>query len=176
MSLELCKSIQESAADTGAATVILADVSGSMRDAGKIGMLRQALATIWPEARKARLFAFADSVTACSEPSELPDPYGGTEMDLALDRAAALMPAKVIVISDGLPSSEERTLDAASRVPGVIDVVYCGPESDRRAVAFMRRLGSIGGGQTVIRDIAKTRALLAPVLREMLALPNPIAL
>ncbi len=173
MSLELCKSIQESTADTGAATVIIVDCSGSMRDSDKMGMVTRALETIWPEAKKARLLAFGDAVEACATPADLPKPDGGTAMHLALKRAAVLMPAKVIVISDGLPDDQDEALRAAGHVPGVIDTIYCGPDGDRRAIAFMNKLGSIGGGQSVIRDIAKTRELLAPVFREMLGLPAP---
>ncbi len=47
-------------------------------------------------------------------------------------------------------------------------------ESKSPEVGKALKLGAIGGGQTVIRDIAKTKALIAPILRDMLALPAPM--
>ncbi len=175
MTTQLATTVQDSANDTGAAVVILCDVSGSMRGK-RIERLRQALQNLWPEIRKARLLAFSDEVKAVAEPQSLPEPGGGTVMHLALYAAAKLMPAKAILISDGLPEDQERALVAASCVPGVVDVIFVGDADDKQATDFMMKLARIGGGQSVVRDIGKSAALLAPTLREMLALPSPIAL
>jgi hypothetical protein len=157
------------------AVVILADVSGSM-EGPPIARLTEALTSIWPEIKGAKLISFADSPMEVEHPSKLPEPGGGTALHWALTAAAAFDPAKVIVISDGEPDNETAALAAARDIPGVIDVIFCGSESNENAIAFMRKLSRLGGGQTILRDLHDAKALIAPVLRDLLQLPGPIAL
>jgi UDP-N-acetylmuramyl tripeptide synthase len=78
------------------------------------------------------------------------------------------------VISDGLPDSQESALASAERITGIIDVIYCGPDSDAGAIAFMQRLARTGGGRVVVNDIRRNdRASLAIAVRKTLALPAP---
>lgn len=155
------------------AVVILCDVSGSMRGR-KIERLRKELGRLWPEIR-ARLMWFADGNGWIDGPAQLPGPEGGTYLADALDRAATVFPSEVIVISDGLPESEDRALEAAARLPGIINVVFVGGDDDMRGAEFMRRLARAGGGVMVHKDLAKNLSIEGD-LRGMLALPPPIAL
>lgn len=163
----------------GTGIVILADVSGSMDEpAGgrrKIDVLRAALVGVWPELPGASLLAFSDRVTRLSSPAELPAPSGATALHLALDAAAQARPAKTLVISDGQPDAAAAALASADRLPGRIDVIYCGPDSDKEAIAFMYRLARVGGGSVVVRDVAReSRPQLGGAIRAALGLPAPI--
>jgi Mg-chelatase subunit ChlD len=155
------------------ATVILADVSGSMRGA-KIQRLRSELGKLWPEIT-ARLMSFADRLNWIENPSHLPEPSGGTDLAGALDLAATVWPAEVIVISDGMPADEDAALRAAERIPGTISVLFVGSDDDQRGLVFLRRLAAVGGGQFAHRDLGKTIGI-AGEIRSMLALPPPISL
>lgn len=162
----------------GAGVVILADVSSSMDErAGlrrKIEVLAEALNGLWPELRGARLIAFGSTAREVGSPSDLPAPSGGTALHLALEEAAAGRPGKTVVISDGRPDSESAALAAADRLPGVIDVIYCGPDSDQQAIDFMYRLARAGGGRIFIRDIARDPGLrLGSAIRALVGLPAP---
>ena len=166
----------------GTATVLLADVSSSMAESAgarpKIALLREALDSVWPSVSGAVLVAFGSIAAAVRSPADLPAPAGGTALHLALDAAAAHRPRKTVVVSDGRPDSEDAALDAAHRLPGLIDVIYCGPDSDAQAIDFLRRLARLGGGRVVVADVAREAArtgrpsLVAPV-RQVLGLPAP---
>jgi hypothetical protein len=165
-------------AGAGAAVVILCDVSSSMDErAGsrrKIDLLREALDSVWSELPDARLVAFASTPTDLAGPSDLPAPAGGTALHLGLDAAARHRPGRTVVISDGQPDSETAALDAAGRLPGQIDVIYCGPDSDTGAIDFMTRLARLGGGRVVVRDVVRMgRPALGPAVRSVLGLPGP---
>ena len=142
--------------------VILADTSGSMADrAGnktKIDILRDAVAGAWNslEPGHRRLVRFDSAAVLLESPDGLNDPDGGTAMDAGLRAAAGLDPGRLIVISDGLPNDEAAALAAADLLPCRIDVIYCGPDSDAGAIAFMRRLARTGCGECVTEDIGRT--------------------
>jgi hypothetical protein len=161
----------------GAGVVILADVSSSMNEAcgqlRKIDVLRNALAGLWPELSVAQLVAFSSTSSPIDSPDDLPRPNGGTALHLGLDAAAQYHPAKTVVVSDGRPDSEAEALAAADRLRGIIDVIYCGPDSDVQAIEFMYRLARTGGGRVVVRDISRNHSLLAPAIRVTLGLPAP---
>ena len=156
-----------------ASTIIIADVSGSMRG-DKIERLRRELKNLWPEIT-ARLLAFSDRMHWCDGPSDLPNPMGGTNLKLAFETVAALWPSEVILVSDGRPQDEQGALDAAELIPGTISVLFVGDESDSTGADFMRCLAALGGGLFAHRDLAKNLAI-DENLRAMLSLPAPIAL
>lgn len=162
----------------GASTVILADVSGSMKERAmegtKIARLKDALKAIWAETPGAVLIAFSFDARRVETPKDLPEPSGGTDLHLALMEASRLAAAQVIVISDGRPSDPERCLEIAAEIPGTIDALYIGPETDVEAIQFMHRLGRAGAGDVVVADLTKVKSIVAP-LRGMLGLPAPIA-
>jgi hypothetical protein len=174
-STELATDVQSSAQDIGCAVVILCDLSSSMQGK-RIQRLREALESIWATMPRARILGFASTVFSIAEPRTIPEPSGSTALHLALDAASILRPAKVIVMSDGQPDDEDAALAMAQKIPGIIDIFFCGDDQDRKGITFMHKLARVGGGRVVVKDIAKTRELLGPVLRDMLSLPAPISL
>ncbi len=65
-------------------------------------------------------------------------------------------------------------LKAADELGCRIDVLYCGPDSDITALAFMRSLARVGCGECVVEDVVRAASglrLVAAVKR--LALPAP---
>lgn len=173
----LIKQASELPAETGAteqyksrlakatdAIVVLADVSGSMSEPvghkRKIDILREALHYALNGGEE--LIAFASTPTGAT-PATLPEPAGSTALHLALVEANRHSPRKTLVISDGRPDDESRALDAAAALSGTIDVIYCGPDDDQQAIAFMRRLARIGGGQVHVHDIRRDGADADPL-------------
>jgi hypothetical protein len=162
----------------GAAVVVLADCSSSMAErAGartKADLLAEALDSVLPDLPGATLIGFATTAAGLPSAAHLPAPAGGTALHLALDLAAGLRPGRTLVVSDGRPDDEARALAAAGGLPGIIDVIYCGPDDDAAAIDFMRRLARLGCGRVVVRDVVRDRtARLAPAARALLGLPGP---
>lgn len=153
----------------GDAVVILADVSDSMAESAggksKYQVLKDALRQVMPNAPKARLIAFSSLATFHSDPQSLPAPSGSTALHLAIESAQGFCPRRTIVISDGRPDSEQMALDAADRLSGRIDVIYCGPEEDYQAISFLQRLARSTGGS--YQGTAPTK-LIEPVRRLLL--------
>lgn len=175
---ERIERVQARQAHAGTARVLLLDVSSSMDErAGakrKIDILRDALEGTYPQMPDAQLVTFASTVAEIRLPENLPAPAGGTALHLGLDAAAAHRPASTLVISDGRPDDEDRALEAAERLTGAIDVIYCGPDDDRQAVDFMRRLARVGGGRVHVHDLRREAGggrALAGTVRAALALP-----
>ncbi len=152
----------------GTTQVVVLDVSSSMAEmAGaqtKIELLRDALAGAPP----ARLIAFGSTAAEIASAVDLPAPSGGTAMHLALDLAATMHPWRTLVISDGQPDSEDSAIAAAARLPGTIDVIFCGPDSDTAARAFLMRLARAGCGRYVGHDLRVGPRTLAPAVHLML--------
>lgn len=154
-------------------TVILADISISMDSIAwggqrKIDILRSAV-RLAREARDARLFVFSAETR---EVEDIPDSTeANTALHTALERVAALDPGVTLVICDGVPDDRARALEAAKKFRGVIDVLYIGPESDTQAIAFMRKLASVAGGDIrtydvlMLGDAQQMRAQIAGLLQ-----------
>lgn len=153
--------------------VVLADVSGSMSDViGSSGLpkwqhLAIALKDVLTLHPKIRLVAFHSYPVELKNPAELPEPAGGTALDEALKMAAKYKPRKTIIISDGLPDDGKAALDAADKMTGQIDTIYCGPDS-HPAVEWLKKLSRSTGGIQVVWDGYKqqltsaVRGLLGP--------------
>jgi predicted metal-dependent peptidase len=160
----------------GSATVVLADVSGSMAEpAGqklKIDVLREAMQTAVPA--DAIIIAFSSLPRQISSAAQLPHPDGGTALHLALDEAAKHRPRYTLVITDGRPDLPEVALERVTSLPGILDVIYCGPDSDIEAILFIRKLAQAGGGQAHVHDIRQAAAqrALAPAIRAALEAPR----
>lgn len=144
--------------------VILADVSGSMREpaAGtrtKHDLLTEVLAALWPEITRgsssATLCAFASGVTECSSPATLNAPDGGTSLAAAITHAASTNPRVTVLLTDGRPDDEQGAFRAADKLPGRLDVVYIGPESDVVAQRFLAELARRRGGTYTTVDLVK---------------------
>jgi Mg-chelatase subunit ChlD len=160
--------------DDGASLVILADTSGSM-EGEKIERLKRSLNDIWKERPGARLMAFSSTLAWCDGPYDLPPAYGGTDMDRALEAAALVWPGEVLVISDGLPGNQARTLEAARQIPGTISTLFVGDDEDQEGAEFLRKLAALGGGEYCHKDLSKHPSIVSE-LRSLLALPAPITM
>ena len=168
--------VKRDAPEDPAAVVILCDLSGSMRGE-PVNRLREHLAQMWAEVEMfTELWGFNEKAFLVDCPEKLPVPCHGTMLADAFRQIARRWPSRVILISDGLPDNEAEAETEASRLPGTIDAIFVGPETDDRGIAFMRRLTTANGGQTVVRDLHTSKAILAPAIREMLSLPAPIEL
>ncbi len=136
--------------------VILADISASMGGPAwgaqrKIDVLREAVAGALKQAG-AKLFVFSSDVR---EVSGIPEPENNTNLAGALNEVQKLDPGVTLVISDGQPDNASAALAAARQFRGVIDVLYIGPESDRAAIEFMKRLAAAAGGDVRTHDVAR---------------------
>lgn len=155
------------------AVVILADASDSMGNfvgsRRKIEILRDALAQIWPQSN-ATLIAFSSLPSFLPDPSALPAPFGSTALHLAIDAAQSLKPARTLVISDGQPDEKQAAIEAADKLTGQIDVIYCGSDSDLEAIAFMRQLARRSGGRCVVTPQNAARFNLIEPVRRLLLL------
>lgn len=151
--------------------LLLCDVSGSMDEpAGsrkKIAVLQDTLDQIRPQFPAARIVAFNSTVQETFD--SLPPPDGSTALHYALEYAQQYHPQHTIVISDGQPDDEAAALKATEKLTGIIDVVYCGPDSDKAAIAFMQRLARSAGGRVVRTDWNRTNGrALAPTVWQLL--------
>lgn len=167
-------------ADAGTHVLALADTSSSMDEpAGgrrKIEILREALNTVLCERPEIRLFCFDSIAREVTAAAPLPEPSGGTALHLAIELAREFSPRQTVVISDGRPDDPEAAIAAAEKLSGTIDVIYCGPDSDTKAIDFMRRLAKVGCGRVIVRDLKKRvlgAVALSSDLRTVLALPAP---
>jgi hypothetical protein len=73
-----------------------------------------------------RLIGFNDRITMLEPGQRLPEPAGGTLMNLAFDHIRQMSPRRVIVISDGEPADANATLASARALNCVISTFYCG--------------------------------------------------
>ena len=136
--------------------VILADISASMGGPAwggqrKIDILREAVAGALRQAA-ARLFVFSADVR---EVRDVPEPENNTNLAAALRAARQLDPGVTLVISDGQPDNAAQAIEEARQFRGVIDVLYIGPENDRAAIEFMKRLAASAGGSVRTHDVAR---------------------
>jgi hypothetical protein len=156
--------------------VVLADISGSMSAEAfggktKLEYLRIAVDIILKK-YQARLFVFSDSAR---EVKSIPDEaYGGTALHIALDAVSKIDPGVTLVISDGHPDDKWAALAAAKAFRGVIDVLYIGSDSDKKAIDFMRELAGVTDGDLKTYDIVKLGKSnnLITYIAEFLALKN----
>jgi len=147
--------------------IVIVDTSGSMEDRDSRGghsryavaceelsMLQKNLPG------KIAVISFSDNAQFC--PGGIPEfPHGGTEMDKALQyvKIADNIPGmKFILISDGAPADENRTLVVARTFKNKIDVIYVGPEERPFGRDFLQKLANATGGQSITADRAKELA------------------
>ena len=140
--------------------VILADISESMSERDgvrgermplrRIDRLAKVLDYLLVRVRVRSLICFNDLPVEVPLVGRvaLPEPAGSTGLDVALRHLKALVPrpAKVIVISDGMPNSVDDALATAHALyPTVIDAYYVGPDNLTAATGFMALLAAAGG-------------------------------
>jgi hypothetical protein len=158
--------------------ILLLDTSSSMTTAigsrRRIDVLADVLSSVLSTNPSVRLFSFNSTITELIEPAtNLPEPGGSTALHRAIDYVASLQPALLIVISDGEPDDARAALAAAGNLNCVIETFYCGDETNRAAIGFLRDLAlcSRGGvGRLKIADLTKPK-LLADDIRLLLAGP-----
>lgn len=132
----------------GSKPVILCDNSGSMYDHDEQELsrherLNQELSVIL-ERVDATVVAFNDTVQLSVVP--LPQPSGGTDMAGAIQFACGLHPSQIVIISDGIPDSRERTTAAAQLLATTrIDVIFVGDPNDTDAREYLSSLASHSG-------------------------------
>ncbi len=163
------------AVNDSASQVWLLDTSGSMKGR-RIELLASAVKSYQQSTGGVRLIAFATEIRDPIAIEDLGVPHGGTNLHLALQRAAELMAGKTVVFTDGEPAEPDLCFAAASRIPGVVDCVFCGDSDDREAIKFCDKLARDNGGQHISKDILRGQSLICGEVRELLGLPSPIAL
>jgi len=158
--------------------VLVCDDSGSMSDfvASKTKWEHMKLAVddclnTYPGIR---ILWFASRTGEVKSASEIPPPHGGTDLCAGLEHAAKFKPERTIVVSDGYPDDRRRALDAAARMTGRIDIVYCGNDGDSEAIDFMQELARSTGGTSVTWQDGV--ASLEGAVRKMLMIEAPGAI
>lgn len=154
--------------------LLIADVSGSMASPAwsgrsKAEVLGEAVADLMTARPAPHLIAF--SSTFHDGVMVLPSPSGGTALHLALACAVRYRPGATLVISDGQPDSEGHALAQAECLTGRIDTLYIGPDSDRAAMDFMRRLARAGCGRDMRADLERPQPQLGATMRTLLLAP-----
>jgi Mg-chelatase subunit ChlD len=154
--------------------IVLADVSGSMGDADagserrvtRISLLKKALEDLPPGVRK---IAFSDDPREVKSVSEL-HPDGSTNLARAINLAATFKPVRTVIISDGEPDSEPLAVEAAAKLTGIIDVVYCGSPTNKHAREFLESLARAGmGGYYETGDKLEIEKQLPAVIKGLLS-------
>ena len=158
----------------------LLDISSSMAEfVGLTGrtrhdMLQQAVSNAALHMQGAIWLAYNDTVQLIERPQDgLPSPEGGTDLTGAFWYAARYGPDLALVISDGRPKDARSALTAALLLGCKISTIYCGDESDRKAIAFMRDLANCS--RAGLLGSAKVTSLAAPeeVAKQILQLVGP---
>ena len=108
---------------------------------------------------KCAVISFSSEATFC--PGGIPNfQQGGTNMAKALQfvKMGDLPGMRFILISDGEPDDEFRTLEVAKTFQNQIDVIYVGPEENPHGRAFLEKLARATGGKAMIAERAKELA------------------
>lgn len=146
--------------------IALVDVSGSMgAHDSRGGKQRYTVAceelTHLQNTLPGKIAVFAFSSGTVFVPGGVP-PFESGDTDLA-GALRFVKPAdgcvqSFVVISDGEPNDPEKALALAATMTSRIDVVYVGPESDRRGAQFLEMLARAAGGRFVKADRAQELA------------------
>lgn len=159
------------------AEMVIADISSSMslktvEGPRRIECLRKALE---PLKGQVHILAFCNDVIEC-DPDVIPEPYGGTMLEKALDHALSLEPTHVLVISDGEPNHQDWAIAAGKRLAKrcIIDTLFVGQSTNLAAKDFMRELAEIGQGNYTEFDLnVEQPGLLGSTVESLLSLPAP---
>jgi hypothetical protein len=150
----------------GHAKVLLLDCSSSMRGrvngGRKIDILRGAIEALTLD--EWRIYVF-NSATRLILPNQIPEPSGGTNLGEALRVISAEDTVETLVVSDGVPDSEDDALSAAALVQGVISTLFVGDDFDSSAKNFLRRLSSAGCGKCYSQDLNAGPLILAQAIK-----------
>lgn len=141
--------------------IVLIDVSGSMAAHDSRGGQQRYQVACQELARLQRDLPGRIAVVAFSHSVQFVPGGQPPFLSGSTDLAAALRFVQVadgtvrfVVISDGYPNEPERALALAATFKSTIDVVYVGPEFDRRGLEFLEMLAKAAGGKFVKADRA----------------------
>lgn len=139
---------------------LLIDVSGSMEESvheegksrfettTKRAILEDLLKKIPEDVTK---FAFSQNVVEFK--GELPFEGGGTRMGYAFEEVKAKGKKEIVLITDGVPDSEEHALQASAGLK--IDIIYIGPQPQP---TFLSKLANRTGGSFTNINLVKAGA------------------
>jgi hypothetical protein len=145
-------------------TVFLLDVSGSMVEVvdgkRKIDHLRE----VMREYADMKKVSFSETVFE----DTIPEPRANTDMALGFTYLLAQPPRRVVLVSDGVPDSEETAEEAALKLKCPVDIIFIGQKGSR-GEAFMKRLAQMtGGAEFTAETTIGFREQLAEGIRGML--------
>ncbi len=119
----------------------------------KIDILRKSLD--WKLGEREIAIAFSSSCQMLKSLAAIPEPQGSTAMHLALQKSQLYNPRHALIISDGIPDDQIAAISAAEQLSGVISTLYIGLDSNKEAIAFMKKLARLGCGSANVCDISK---------------------
>jgi Mg-chelatase subunit ChlD len=99
----------------------------------------------------------------------VPEPQGGTPLDLAILFGKDQGATRLVVVTDGEPNDESSAFEAATQFGGPIDVFYVGHRHGR-GPAFAKELAERTGGTYGLTDLGSTSGTKALVGKITLAL------
>jgi Mg-chelatase subunit ChlD len=146
-------------------SLLLVDCSGSMSDrvrtgARKIDALRKVVETL-RTTHPVPLAAFGISGDRQVDVVDaVPEPSGGTPLDLAIDFGAEQGATHLVVVTDGQPNDEDAAFESARKFGGPIDVFYIGDGNDRGS-KFAAKLAAMTGGSCGLTDLVGAPKVLA---------------
>lgn len=133
-------------------TLFLLDVSGSMdvkiKGIRKIDSLRD----VMDKYPNAEMICFSSGVNTITKSSEIPEPYGGTNLAHALEYisrdicSSVRAPERIVLVSDGEPDSNSGALDEAKTLGLPIDIIFIGSKGSD-GEKFMKELSSLTWGK-----------------------------
>ena len=134
---------------------LLIDVSGSMLDRVNNEQTKfSIMQNILNDIQGYRRFAFDDSCREIKQDELLPRTMGGTRMHLAFEEIKKSNLKHIILVTDGIPDSEELALRDAKGL--IIDVIYIGPQP---VPYFLRKLTSLNNGTFADVNLLKDGAI-----------------
>jgi Mg-chelatase subunit ChlD len=161
---DIAKQTGTSLAETflGADVIVLVDTSSSMAATDAPGGLSRYDAACKELANlqatipgKVAVISFSGHSSTMFCPNGQPyNLQGGTDLAGALKfaKVADVSDMRFVVISDGQPDSETEALNVARTYTNRIDTIFVGPEVDHGGRAFLARLATAKGGQSVTAD------------------------
>src|SRR5215831_1968218 len=136
---------------------LLLDVSYSMTTndgrGRRIDLLRKAVDTV-PNLGATSIYCFSDECVKVRGVRGILEPQSGTAMDHAFTIIRGAGFESAILITDGMPESEEDALRAAAGL--VLRIIYVGPKP---VPDFLKRLAQVTAGTCESQDLANTKLL-----------------
>lgn len=144
-------------------TLLMVDGSGSMVERiksgeRKIDALRKVVNSL-RETHHVPLAAFGVRTPGQVEVVDtVPEPCGGTPIDLAIEFGAAQGANHLIIVTDGEANDAQAAFDAARAFGGQIDTFYIGNGRDAGA-RFCSQLAEMTGGKCGVTDLGEPKQL-----------------